>query len=222
MKKIVAIFTGKGLLDPLQAKALQMLPGIHFVSIVDDAIIGACVQAGKVPDEVRERLLTYYRCAEQMGADVILNTCSSVGDVVYEGRELVKTPIVRIDEAMARHAVRAYRKIAVVATLPTTLDPTARLLSRVACEEGCDISVVSGLAEGAYQALISGNPQAHDQKIQDTVVSLAQGGVECVLLAQASMMRMEQALRACVDIPVIASPEPCFAELSAMLAAHGG
>ncbi len=219
MKRMVAIFTGKGLLDPLQARIGQMLPDVHLVSIVDDAIIGECVRAGCVPDGVRERLLTYYRCAEQMGADVILNTCSSVGEVVYEGRKLVSTPIIRIDEAMARQAVRSYRKVAVVATLPTTLQPTARLLLDVAKEEGREVEVVSGLAEGAYQLLISGDPAGHDRRIRETVQALVSGGVECVVLAQASMMRMEAELNALVDIPVIASPTPCFESLKPLLEA---
>ncbi len=213
MKTMVAIFTGKGLLDPLQARINALLPEVHLVSIVDDAIIGECVRAGQVPDAVRNRLLTYYRCAEEMGADVILNTCSSVGEVVYEGRKLVKTPIVRIDEAMARQAVCMHRRVAVVATLPTTLEPTARLLRDVAQEEGCEVEVVSGLAEGAYHALISGDPKRHDQLIRETVQSLVEKGVECVVLAQASMMRMEAELNALVNIPVIASPDPCLTAL---------
>ncbi len=214
MKRMVAIFTGKGLLDPLQAKINAILPHFHLVSIVDDAIIGACVKAGEVTGSVRDRMLTYYRCAEQMGADVILNTCSSVGDLVAEGQKLVSTPIVRIDEAMARQAVRSHRKIAVVATLPTTLDPTARLLKAVAADEGREIDVISGLAEGAYQALISGAPEKHDALIRDTVTALAANGAACVVLAQASMMRMERALAALVSIPVIASPEPCLNEIA--------
>lgn len=214
MKTIVAVYTGKGLADPLQEKINYYLPHFRLVSLIDDTIIGECVRAGKVTDSVRKRLFDYYKAAEEMGADVILNTCSSVGDLVAEGQVLVKTPIVRIDQAMAEIAVSRYKKIAVVATLSTTLDPTARLLKTVAEENGKEIEIISGLAEGAYDALISGHPKRHDERIKQTVAELSDNGADCILLAQASMMRMEPVLRETVKTAVFSSPAPCLEALS--------
>ena len=144
-----------------------------------------------------------------MGADVILNTCSSVGDVVYEGRKQVHVPIVRIDEAMARKAVSQCSVIGVVATLRSTLDPTMRLLQIEAEKLGKTVTPVDGLAEGAYQALVEGNPELHDERIANTVTALAEK-VDCILLAQGSMARMEQKLDQMVKIPVYASPQLCL------------
>lgn len=39
------------------------------------------------------------------------------------------------------------------ATLPTTLDPTVRLIRQQAAKVGKEVEVVRGLAEGAYQIL---------------------------------------------------------------------
>ena len=52
---------------------------------------------------------------------------------------------------------------------------------------------MDGLADGAYQALISGRAEEHDKRIMDVGRSLAQK-VDCIVLAQASMMRMQQTL----------------------------
>ena len=207
-KTIVAIYTGKGLADPLQKVINTTLPDFRLISIIDDQLIGECVAAGKVPQSVEDRLMTYYRCAEAMGADVILNTCSSVGDVADKAKKEFKTPIVRIDEAMARKAVENYSKIAVVATLPTTLDPSMRLVERMAAEMGKKVELVNGLAEGAFDALGAGHPEKHDQLLKETVMKLAGQKVECILLEQGSMARMEQALREAVPgVAVYSSPQ---------------
>ncbi|MBQ7916715.1 MAG: Asp/Glu/hydantoin racemase [Firmicutes bacterium] len=205
-KTIFAIYTGKGLADPLQAVINKTLPDWRLVSVIDDQIIGEVKLAGSPTQETSDRLISYYKAAEAMGADVILNTCSSVGDVVYEGRKVVNVPIVRIDEAMARKAVATCSTIGVVATLRSTLDPTLRLLQIEADKIGKTITPVDGLADGAFQALIEGKPEVHDQMIADTVMKLAEK-VDCILLAQASMARMEKKLNEMVNIPVYSSPQ---------------
>ena len=205
-KTIFAIYTGKGLADPLQAVINKTLPDWRLVSVIDDQIIGEVKLADSPTQETSDRLISYYKAAEAMGADVILNTCSSVGDVVYEGRKVVNVPIVRIDEAMARKAVATCSTIGVVATLRSTLDPTLRLLQIEADKIGKTITPVDGLADGAFQALIEGKPEVHDQMIADTVMKLAEK-VDCILLAQASMARMEKKLNEMVNIPVYSSPQ---------------
>ncbi len=213
-KTIFAIYTGKGLADPLQAVINRTLPDWRLVSIIDDQIIGEVKQAGSPTPEIYDRLITYYKAAEAMGADVILNTCSSVGDVVYEGRKQVHVPIVRIDEAMARKAVSTCSTIGVVATLRSTLDPTMRLLQIEADKIGKKVTAIDGLATGAYQALIDGHPEQHDQLIAETVMKLAEN-VDCILLAQGSMARMEAKLNEMVPIPVYASSQLCLDAIQA-------
>ncbi|MCL2571396.1 MAG: aspartate/glutamate racemase family protein [Defluviitaleaceae bacterium] len=214
MKTIVAIYTGKGLQDPLSALISQMLPGFRQVSIIDDNIIGECVKAGEVTANVKSLLNKYYKAAVDMGADIILNTCSSVGDVADAAAPASPVPLIRIDEAMAIKAVENHKKIAVVATLPTTLDPTLRFIKAKAKLAGKEIEAISGLAEGAFDALISGDPAKHDEIIKSTVEKLAKENADCIVLAQASMMRMEKALNDLVDIPVYASPPLCFEALA--------
>ncbi len=219
-KTIVAIYTGKGLADPLQKVINATLPDFRLISLIDDNIIGECVKNGGVSQETEDRLMAYYRCAEEMGADVILNTCSSVGDVVYKARKTMKTPIVRIDEAMAQLAVRQFSRIAVMATLPTTLEPSMRLVQIEADKIGKKVEVVNGLAEGAFDALGAGHPEQHDAILKETVMRLAsKEKVECILLAQGSMARMEQALRDAVPgVAVYASPQLCADAIKEMYA----
>ena len=66
----------------------------------------------------------------------MFNTCSSVGDVADYGNLYARIPVFRIDQPMAAEAVRNYDRIGVISTLPTTLDPTCRLLQNEAKKAG--------------------------------------------------------------------------------------
>lgn len=204
MKKVVAIYTGHGLMENVRAMFQEQIPDCRLVNIIDDSLIADVIESNAVKPGVTRRLLQYYQTAADMGADVIFNTCSSVGDLVAVGQKLVDVPIVRIDEPMAREAVSKYQKIGVIATLPTTLEPTVRLLNEQAELLGKDISVVNGLADGAYQALVSGKPEEHDQRILDVAQKLAKE-VDAIVLAQGSMARMEKKLAEATGIPVLSS-----------------
>jgi Asp/Glu/hydantoin racemase len=105
---------------------------------------------------------------------------------------------------MAQAAVRGYERIGVLATLPTTLDPTVRLLEEQARAAGKQIAVVRGLAEGAYHALVGGEPERHDALILEAAQDVA-SQVEAIVLAQGSMARMESRLAAATGLPVLSS-----------------
>jgi Asp/Glu/hydantoin racemase len=205
MKKIAAVYTGAALLAPLSLLLKEMLPEYGVINLLDDALIGEVIEEGSVPDKVRRRLLAYYQALSENGVELILNTCSSVGEVVYEAQPFVPVPIIRIDDAMTKEAVIRFRRIGVIATLSTTLDPTIRLVHRWSKDLGKSIEVVNGLADGAFTALSSGDGQKHDNLVLETARRIADD-CEVILLAQASMARMEETLAVTLGKPVFSSP----------------
>lgn len=204
MKTIVAIYTGQGLAEPLQAVFSELITDGRLVNVIDDGLIHDVNHSGGISPKIVRRLLRYYENAEEMGADVILNTCSSVGKVASIGRTTVNVPIVRIDEAMAEEAARRFERIGVIATLPSTLQPTKELIQKKGLEIGKPLALVEGLASGAYQALIQGHSEQHDQAIIDVVQEISRE-VDAIVLAQASMARMQRILENTAGIPVLSS-----------------
>ncbi|HEX2908768.1 MAG TPA: aspartate/glutamate racemase family protein [Phototrophicaceae bacterium] len=204
MTMVVAIYTGQGLAEPLKAIFTELLPNCRLINIIDDSLIADVVKSQRVTPAVTRRLLRYYEIAAEMGANVILNTCSSVGEVVELGRQVVEIPIVRIDEPMALAAVKQYDRIGVIATLPSTLQPTMRLLQDQARRLYRPVTIVEGLAAGAYEALVSGVPAQHDQCILETALRL-KPQVDAFVLAQGSMARMERVLAEATGKPVFSS-----------------
>jgi Asp/Glu/hydantoin racemase len=217
MKKIAAVYTGGALLAPLSSLLKEMLPDYRIINLLDDALIGEVAEAGGTTQGVRRRLLAYYQTLSENGADLILNTCSSIGEVVYEARPFVSVPIVRIDDAMTREAVGRYDRIGVVATLSTTLDPTVNLVYRWAKRLDKSVAVVKGLAEGAFAALSAGDPEGHDRGILETARGIA-GDCDVILLAQASMARMEESLAGALGKPVFSSPRRAIQMVRSILA----
>lgn len=205
MRTVAAFFTAQAIVEPITKLFAEILPGCRVINIIEDAMIQDVISAGRVTPEIARRLIRYYLAAEETGAELIFNTCSSIGDVAILARSFVKVPIVKIDDAMAAEAVRAGSRIGVLATLPTTLAPTVRLVKAQAEAAGQSVSIVEGLAKGAYEALIAKQPERHDQLVTEAAEQVA-GLTDVIVLAQGSMARMEQALSERTGKRVLSSP----------------
>jgi aspartate/glutamate racemase len=205
-KKIAVLHTTPVTVEPLKKLAADKIPGCQVMNFVDDSILPQLIENGGNIYEVEERLIQYARYAEQVGADVILNACSSVGEVVAKARENISVPIIRIDEAMAEEAINNGQQIGVVATLATTLNPTMKLLKEKAKELNKHVEFQSKLVEEAYQRLISGDKEGHDATLAKTLSEIAEE-VDVVVLAQASMARVVSMLPTEQQKKFISSPE---------------
>ena len=205
MKKVVAVHTAMALVEPLTKIFRQLMPEVKLNHIADDSLIQEVIANNEVTPAVRRRLLSYYQAAADSGADVVFNTCSSVGDVADMASGICPIPVFRIDAPMAAKAVASAQRIGVISTLPTTLAPTRRLLENAAKAAGRDITLVDGLADGAFQAGQSGDSETHDRLIAEAAMKICEK-VDLFVLAQGSMARMEQRLSAMTGKPVLSSP----------------
>ena len=182
------------------------LPGINLFNIVDDSLVKGIIASGSLTPQIARRVAGYLESAELAGADYIMVTCSSIGPAVEAAAKLIGVPVLRVDQPMADQAVVLGQTIGVIATLRTTLEPTADLIARRAALAGRPVNIVSRLCEGAFEALMSGDAAKHDALVATALKELAQQ-VEVVVLAQASMARVVDTLPAGeVTVPVLASP----------------
>jgi hypothetical protein len=75
-KTLVIIHTGPVTVQPLNALAPSLLPGVRIVNLVDDSLLKDAMAAGHVTPAVTKRLAQFMVIAEEMGADLVLNACS--------------------------------------------------------------------------------------------------------------------------------------------------
>ena len=205
MIRVMCVHTAMALVEPLTKIFKEEFPEVKLNHIADDSLIQEVIANNEVTPAVRRRLLGYYNAAADAGADVVFNTCSSVGDVADYGNTYARIPVFRIDYPMAAEAVKMAQRIGVISTLPTTLDPTCRLLRNVAKDAGKEIVLVEGLADGAFAAGQSGDGETHDRLIAEAASRIADQ-VDMFVLAQGSMARMEQRLSELTGKPVLSSP----------------
>ncbi|MCM1078455.1 MAG: aspartate/glutamate racemase family protein [Bacteroidales bacterium] len=203
--KIVCVHTAMALVGPLTETFKRLIPEVEVEHIAESSLIKEVIANNAVTPAVRRRLLDYYNAAADSGADIIFNTCSSVGDIADLGNEICRIPVFRIDKPMAEKAVTEAKKIGVISTLPTTLGPTCRLLTNCAKEAGKEIELVEGLADGAFAAGQSGDGETHDRLIAEAAQKIADK-VDMFVLAQGSMERMEKRLSELTGKPVLSSP----------------
>jgi len=204
--KVAAVYTGIVLVEPLKFIFQKSFPEAQLINIVDDSLIAEVIINNGLTRSVKKRLFVYYETAFESGADIVLNTCSSVGEAVDFLQPLFDKPIFKIDQPMAREAVKVASKIGILATLPTTLGPTKRLVLSEASNLGKRIETRDALAEGAFEALTKGDVAKHDQLIKKAALDIAKD-VDVFVLAQGSMAGMEQELFTLTGKKVFSSPE---------------
>ena len=190
---------------------------LKVFNIVDDSLIKNTIERNELTPDTSRRVVDYVSSAESAGADFILVTCSSIGEPVETSASLVKVPVLRVDQPMADKAIQMGTKIGVVATLPTTLGPTSDLVRRRAIVAGKEIELTSKLCEGAFDALMGGKPEVHDEMVATALKELSQK-VDVILLAQASMARVVgQLSEEDKKVPIITSPELAIQHLANIL-----
>lgn len=206
-KTLALIHTSPVLVPSFNALVQTHLNGVKVFHMVDESLIQQTIQAGQLQKSTIRRLVHHVESAANAGADVVLVTCSSIGPAVAVARSLFDLPVLRIDERMAEKAVTTGRRIGAIATLGTTLKPTVDLIRDTATRLGRDVEIESCLCEGAFEAVIRGDTETHDQSVSSNLLRLA-AKVDAIVLAQASMARVAQSLPPDSSRPpVLSSPE---------------
>lgn len=193
----------------------ELAPGVDPYHVVDESLLADTIAFGPLP-RTAARLASYLVHAQAAGARAVLVTCSSIGGLAEQARALVDIPVFRVDRPMAREAVRTGPRIAVLATLGSTLDPTADLIRREAAAAGAEVTLTTSTCPGAYEARVGGDTARHDEVVLAEARRLA-ADHDVLVLAQASMAPVVDRLPAGeITVPVLSSPRGGAAQLAAL------
>ena len=203
-KKLAFIHTSPVLAPTFTQLAAELLPGVSIFHMVDESLIKDTIASGSLTKATARRVFRFIESAQDAGADVALVTCSSIGKAVELSRPLIDIPVLRVDEPMANAAVTNGKRIGVAATLRTTLEPTLQLLEDTAKRSDKHIDTVPCLCEGAFEALLAGRPDQHDQLVSEALQKLMKS-VDVIVLAQASMARVVAQMPV-NGTPILSSP----------------
>ena len=215
---LVLVHTVPPLVSVFQTLVTELLPGVRLFHILDEPMVERVKRRGGLADEDGARLVQHVEAAAAIGADVALVTCSTISPVVDMIRSSAAIRVLKIDEAMIREAVSLGRRVGVIATAATTLEPTRGLLEAEAARQGKEVVTELVLVEGAIAALFAGDGESHDRLVAGAALDLAARS-DVVVLAQASMAR---ALAAMPEnqrpAPILSSPHLALAQVKKTLA----
>jgi aspartate/glutamate racemase len=215
--QIAFIHTSASMIPLFKGLADELLTDVSIFNMVDESLLCDIIREKGCPPVTARRLVGHVLSAEQAGAKVIMVTCSSMGRAVDAARVLSGATVLRVDEPMAERAVGSGARIGVIATLPSTLEPTVELIRTRAAAAGKEIDLRAEVVEGAFEAVMSGDGPRHDKLVGNALQELA-GKVDAIVLAQASMARVVDALPPREKpVPILSSPRLAVEHLATLL-----
>lgn len=212
MKIIGVLHTARSTVPMLTEMIGSTYPEVKVYNWLDDSILPMLMEDGGKMDYVYEKLLFYGRAAQRQGAEVVLNACSSVGEFQEYAAGRLEIPVVRIDDAVTDLLAERYQSVGVLATLETTLRPSAAILKKK--KENIDLSFQ--VVEGAWAAGLSGDKEKQNRLIAEAIEAFLDKK-EAVFLAQASMAEAAGLLREELKARVYTSPGYAVASLGRYL-----
>ncbi len=197
----------------------ELLPGAEVIEVVDEFLLDQARRLGTrdviVIGGVADRI------AQLVATDAVVCTCSTIGGIAELVGHESDTKVVRVDRAMAERAVElavaGAGRIAVVAAVDSTLEPTRALLDEVMLATGARADVTLQLVPGAWERFEAGDEEGYLDAVASALPAVA-ADVDVVGLAQASMAPSVGRVVPELDVPVLSSPRLAIEALRASLA----
>lgn len=192
-------------------------PQATIWNVLDDRLLDDIRTAGGLTDALRRRMLRLIGHVVDGGAEGLLLTCSSYGEVVDTARALWDVPVLKSDEAMFKLALAGpYRRIAVVASTPPAVPAAVAQLEDLvpAVRPDRPVDIVTALSEEAADA---GDAEATARHLADALYAAGGADADVVLLAQYSLAPAREALAALVGVPVLDGGGAAARELRGLL-----
>ncbi|MCF7946043.1 MAG: aspartate/glutamate racemase family protein [Spirochaetia bacterium] len=216
MKQVAIIHTVKPVLNSFELNLKDFLSfPIQTHNILDDFLASDPAETGFFSVQNKQRLYNDIRSAELTGADVIVVTCSTLSPTVNQIRPFIKCPVIAIDDAMTKKAVRLGERIFVLATAASTLKPTIDKVLDEAKQANKKVEIESAELKEAYSAMKEGNLEKHDQIVIERAKKISETDV--IILAQASMAHLEEKIQTNSSSHVLSSIKLCMQEINEVL-----
>ncbi|WP_217135074.1 aspartate/glutamate racemase family protein [Streptomyces sp. AC558_RSS880] len=186
-------------------------------NVLDDRLLDDARGAGGLTGALRRRMLRLIGHVVDGGAQALLLTCSSYGEVVDTARTLWNVPVLKSDEAMFKAALAGpYGRIAVVASTPPAVPAAVAQLEALvpAVRPDRPVGIVTALSEEAARA----RPEEAARHLADALRAAGGADADAVLLAQYSLTPARDALADLLGVPVLDGAGAAARELRGLLA----
>ena len=203
--------------EPIQKSFASRWPGAETVNLLDDSLSVDRAKDPHLTDRMFERFIELGGYARRIGADAILVTCSAFGPAIERMARDVGVPVLKPNEAMFRAALKAGRKIGMLATFAPSVVTMTEEFDEFVRETGTEATRRTIVVDGAMDALRKGDAQTHNELVAARAGELAD--CDAIMLAHFSTSRALEKVSAATTVPVLTAPDAAVDRLKSMLPA---
>lgn len=178
-------------------------PELELIHLMDEGMSYLAKTEGRISGANLSRMVSLINRAESLGVEGILLSCTIFSPYIELLESFADIPIVAADVAMFEKAAETYDNIGVVVTFGPTVHSVTAVMEKCR-EKGMEFKAEIRVAEGAFDALASGNEEEHNNLVAECARSLADS-CDAVVLSQMSQMRAVPLLEG-LKVPVLTSP----------------
>lgn len=183
----------------------EQAPELQLLHLVHENLLARAREDG--PTSVSEQVNGFLAGAVAAGATAVLCTCSTIGAVAEASAASIGVPVLRVDRPMAAAVAhlrpgRSVTRIAVVAALASTINPTVTLIEEEAAGAWRTVVVDTYVVPDAWPLFEAEDLDGYLKTLVAAIDEIADADV--IVLAQASMARA--ATMVTTSIPVLSSP----------------
>ncbi|MER7930974.1 MULTISPECIES: aspartate/glutamate racemase family protein [unclassified Streptomyces] len=180
-------------------------PGLGLRHLVAPDLLARARAEG--PEAVAPQVTAALEQAAADGAGAVLCTCSTIGEVAERAAARVGVPVVRGDRPMAAAAVTAGPRIAVLATVESTLAPTLALIEDEARRANRPVRARVQVVADAWTRFEAGDVEGCARLVAAAADTVTDADV--IVLAQVSMAPAQRLTT--TSVPILSSPRPGLA-----------
>jgi hypothetical protein len=200
---------------PVEAAFQRLWPQARRSNLLDDGLPAALERAGGLTPELHERIARLVDHAVGIGAQGVLFTCSAFGDAIAAKAACTPIPVLKPDQAMFDQALKAGRRIGMLATFAPAVPNMERDFRAAAQRRGIEVDIESVCVPEAMDAAREGDTARHNRLLVEAAPQLAH--CDAVMLAQFSTSVALDAVQSVLACPVLSSPDAAVGLLKKQL-----
>jgi len=195
-------------------------PEARYFNLLDDSLPVDLAAEGELTPGIVERFRTLGRYAANTGTrqettQAILFTCSAFGPAIDRVKQDLPIPVLRPNEAAFETALDGGKRIALMVTFPGSLPPLLQEINAMAQARNVSPHITTLVADGALQALQSGNADEHDRIAAHAAATLTD--IDVLVLCQFSLARAAKVIAPVHGRTVLTTPDSAVAKLKRVL-----
>lgn len=214
--RVVLIHAVPVAMAPVEAAFQRLWPQVQRSNVLDDGLPAALERAGGLTPELYERIARLVDNAVATGAQGVLFTCSAFGEAIAAAASKAPIPVLKPDEAMFAQALRAGRRIGMLASFAPAVPNMERDFRTTAQALGVTVEIESICVPEAMEAARAGDTARHNRLLAEAAPRLSH--CDAVMLAQFSTSIALSDVQAVLPCPVLSSPDAAVALLQRQLA----